>query len=143
MFVLFVTEHKRGQADVIRTGSKLTEPDEHGQRVKDMKRLLAKAEQKIRKLEDKVTDQKQQLREIKALARHEENLAAEREDLKAEITALKAEIGELTRANREHVEKFEMFRAENVRLKAGVKDQKPDKSAAGANLQGLSRLSLP
>ena len=48
---------------MIRTGStqKLTEPDETEQQVKDMKRMLGKAEQKIRKLEDRVADQQQQV----------------------------------------------------------------------------------
>ena len=41
--------------------------------------------------------------------KHEDGLTAEREELKAEIADLKGEIKELTRANREHVEKIEAF----------------------------------
>ena len=124
---------------MIRTGSdrKLTEPSETEQQAKDMKRLLAKAEQQIRKLQEKVADQKQQIRELQAQAKHEDGLAAEREELKAEIADLKGEIKELTRANREHVEKIEALRAENARLKAGAKVQTPSGMAAGADLRGL------
>jgi predicted RNase H-like nuclease (RuvC/YqgF family) len=144
MFVLFTTLSKRGKADVIRTGSnqKLTEPGAPEQQVKDMKRMLAKAEQKIRNLEEKVADQKQQLREFQAQAKHEDNLAAEREDLKSEITDLKGEIRELTRANREQVEKIEALRAENAKLKAGTKVRKPSGMTAGADLRGLLQPSL-
>ena len=123
---------------MIRTGSdrKLAVPSETGQQVKDMKRMLAKTEQQIRKLEEKVADQKQQLREFQSQARHEDGLAAEREELKAEIADLKGEIRELTRANREHVEKIETLRAENVRLKPGAKVQSPSQRAAQADLLG-------
>ena len=128
---------------MIRTGStqKLTEPDETEQQVKDMKRLLAKAEQQIRKLQEKVADQKQQIRELQAQAKHEDGLAAEREELKAEIADLKGEIKELTRANREHVEKLETFRAESARLKAGAKVQNSNGMQTGASLRGLPALS--
>jgi chromosome segregation ATPase len=123
---------------MIRSGSdrKLTEPGEAEQQAKDLKRLLAKAEQQIRKLQEKVADQKQQIREFQAQARREDGLAAEREELKAEIADLKSEIKELTRANREHVEKIETFRAENARLKAGAKVQSPSRVGAQADLRG-------
>ena len=123
---------------MIRTGSdrKLTEPGEAEQQAKDMKRLLAKAEQQIRKLQEKVADQKQQIRELQAQAKHEDGLAAEREELKAEIADLKGEIKELTRANREHVEKIEAFRVENARLKAGAKVPSPSRVGAQADLRG-------
>lgn len=94
------------------SGRKLTQPCEPEQQIKDMKRLLVKAEQQIRKLQEKVADQKQQVRELQAQAKHEDNLAAEREELKAEIADLKGEIRELTRANREQVEKLEALRTE-------------------------------
>ncbi|WP_262298210.1 hypothetical protein [Microvirga sesbaniae] len=123
---------------MIRTGSdqKLTEPGEADQQAKDLKRLLAKAEQQIRKLQEKVADQKQQIRELQAQAKHEAGLAAEREELKAEIADLKGEIKELTRANREHVEKIETFRAENVKLKAGAKVPPPSRVGAQTDLRG-------
>ena len=124
---------------MIRTGStqKLTEPDEPEQQAKDMKRLLAKAEQQIRKLQEKVADQKQQIRELQAQAKHEESLAAEREELKAEVADLKSEIRELTRANREQVEKIEALRAENAKLKADAKVRKPNGMTARADLRRL------
>lgn len=118
---------------------KLTEVDEAEQEAKDMKRLLTRAGQKIRKLEEKVTDQKQQIREIRAQAKHEENLAAEREELKAEIADLKGEIKELTRANREQVEKIEALQAKNASLKAGAKVQLPNRMAAQADLRRSPR----
>ena len=123
---------------MIRTGStqKLTEPSGTEQQAKDMKRLLAKAEQKIRKLQEKVADQKQQIRELQAQAKHEDGLAAEREELKAEIADLKGEIKELTRANREHVEKIETLRVENARLKAGAKVPSPSRVGAQTDLRG-------
>jgi chromosome segregation ATPase len=139
---LFFLRHGSREADqtVIRTGldRKLTEPSEE-QQAKDIRRLLAKAEQQIRKLQEKVADQKQQIRELQSQVKHEDGLAAEREELKAEIADLKGEIKELTRANREHVEKIETFRAENARLKAGAKVQSPSRMAARADLQGLSQ----
>jgi chromosome segregation ATPase len=121
---------------VIRTGSsrKLTAPSECEQHVKDMQRLLAKAEQRIRKLEEKVADQKQHIRELQAQAKHEDSLAAERKELKAEIADLKGEIKELTRANREQVEKIEALQAEITKLKVGVKVQKPNGIQTGASL---------
>lgn len=99
--------------------------------------MLAKTEQKIKKLEGKIADQKQQLRESQTQDKREENLAGEREDLKSEIADLKGEISELTRANREHVEKIEALRAENAKLKAGAKVQKPNGMRIGASLRGL------
>ena len=128
---------------MIRTGSdrKLTEPSEAEQQAKDMKRLLAKAEQQITKLQEKVADQKQQIRVLQAQAKHEDSLAAKREELKAEIADLKGEIKELTRANREHVEKLETFRAESARLKAGAKVQNSNGMQTGASLRGLPALS--
>jgi chromosome segregation ATPase len=124
---------------MIRTGStqKLTEPDETEQQVKDMRRLLAKAEQQIRRLQEKIADQKQQIRESQAQAKHEDGLAAERVELKAEIADLKGETRELTRANREHVEKLEALRAENAKLKIEAKVRKPNGMTAGADLRGL------
>jgi len=124
---------------MIRTGStqKLTEPDETEQQVKDMKRLLAKAEQQIRRLQEKIANQKQQIRESQAQAKHEDGLAAEREELKAEVADLKGETRELTRANREHVEKLEALRAENAKLKIEAKVRKPNGMTAGADLRGL------
>src|SRR3712207_4226221 len=122
---------------MIRTGSdrKLVTPSEPEPQAKDMKRLLAKAEQQIRKLQEKVADQKQRIRELQAQAKHEHGLAAEREELNAEIADLKSEIKELTRANREHVEKIETFRVENARLKAGAKVQSPSRVGAQADLR--------
>ena len=105
------------------------------QQAKDIRRLLAKAEQQISRLRDDVADQKQQFRVLQAQAKHEDGLAAEREDLKAIIADLKGEIKELTRANREHVEKLDTFRAENARLKAGAKVQPPSRMAAQADLR--------
>jgi chromosome segregation ATPase len=124
---------------MIRAGSirKLAEPGEPEQQVKDLKRMLTKAEQKVRKLEDRIADQKQQIRELQAQAKHEENLAAEREELKAEIADLKGEIKEVTRANREHVEKLETFRAESARLKVRAKVQNPNGMQTCASLRGL------
>jgi cell division protein FtsB len=107
------------------------------QQVKDIKRMLAKSERAIWNLHEKIADQKQQIREFQAQAKHEDNLAAEREDLKAEIADLKGEIRELTRANREHVEKIEALRAENTKLKAGSKVQKPNRTGTGVSLQAL------
>ena len=124
---------------MIRTGSdrKLTDTSEPEQQVKDMKRLLVKAEQHVRKLQEKVADQKQQIRVSQAQAKHEEHLAVEREDLKSEIADLKGEIRELIRANREQVEKLEALWAENARLKADAKVRRPNGMTAGADLQGL------
>jgi predicted RNase H-like nuclease (RuvC/YqgF family) len=124
---------------MIRTGSnrKPAEPGMPEQQAKDMKRMLTKAEQKIRNLEEKVADQKQQIREYQAQAKHEDNLAAERENLKAEIADLKAEIRELTRANREQVEKLEALRIENAKLKADAKVRKPSGMTAGARPRAL------
>jgi len=124
---------------MIRTGStqKLIEPDETEQQVKDMKRMLAKAEQQVRRLQEKIADQKQQIRVSQAQAKHEEHLAVEREDLKSEIADLKGEIRELIRANREQVEKLEALWAENARLKADAKVRRPNGMTAGADLQGL------
>jgi len=129
---------------MIRTGSdrKLTEPGEAEEQTKDLKRLLAKAEQQIRKLQEKIADQKQQIRELQAQAKHENGLAAEREELKAEIGDLKSEIKELTRANREHVEKLETFRAENARLKAGAKVASQSRTAAQADLRESTQTLL-
>jgi septal ring factor EnvC (AmiA/AmiB activator) len=131
-------EFKRANQTMIRIGSiqKLTEPDESEQQSKVMRRLLAKAEQQIRKLQEKVADQKQQVRELQTQANHDDGLAVEREELKAEIADLKSEIKELTRANREQVEKMEALRAENARLKAGAKVQSPSRMAAQADLRG-------
>jgi chromosome segregation ATPase len=128
---------------MIRTGSnrKLTETSEAEQQARDLKRLLAKAEQQIKKLQEKVADQKQEIRELQAQAKHEDNLAAEREELKAEIADLKGEIKEVTRANREHVEKLETFRAESARLKVRAKVQNPNGMRTGASLRGLPALS--
>lgn len=123
---------------MILTGSiqKLTEMGEAEQQVKNLKRLLAKAEQKIRKLQEQVMDQKQQIREFRAQAKHEDGLATEREELKAEIADMKGEIRELIRANREQVENLEALRAENARLKAGAKVQSPSNRPTGAVLRG-------
>lgn len=124
---------------MIRTGSDrtLTAPGEAEQQARDMKRILAKAEQKIRKLQNKVADQKQQIRELQAQAKHEDGLAAEREELKAEIVALRSETRELTRANREHVEKVEALRTENAKLKSEARVRKPNGTTTGADLMGL------
>jgi chromosome segregation ATPase len=129
---------------MIRTGStqKFTEPDETEQQVKDMRRLLAKAEQQIRRLQEKIANQKQQIRESQAQAKHEDGLAAERVELKAEIADLKGETRELTRANREHVEKLEALRAENAKLKIEAKVREPNGMTAGADLRGLLQPSL-
>jgi predicted nucleic acid-binding Zn-ribbon protein len=115
---------------MILTGSdrKLGEPQ---QEVKDMKRLLAKSDQRIRKLEEKVADQKQQIRELQAQAKREDGLAAEREELKAEVADLISETRELTRANWEQVEKIGALRTEIAKLKAGPKPQLPSKRDAG------------
>jgi phage shock protein A len=69
---------------MIRAGSPQY-PDETEPQVKDVKRMLAKAEQTIRRLQEKLTRQKQQIRELQAQAKHEENLAAEREALKPKL----------------------------------------------------------
>jgi chromosome segregation ATPase len=126
------------------TGStqKLTEMGEAEQQVKDLKRLFAKAEQKIRKLQEQVMDQKQQVRELQAQAKQEDNLAAERDDLKAEIADLKSETRELIRANREYVEKIEALQTENAKLKADAKIRKPSARTAGADLRELLQPSL-
>jgi chromosome segregation ATPase len=128
---------------MIRTGSdrKLTEMNETEQQARDMRRLLAKAEQQIKKLQEKVADQKQQIRELQAQIKHDDNLAAEREELKAEIADLKSETREMIRANREHVEKLETFRAESARLKAGAKVQKPNGMQADVSFRALPALS--
>ena len=140
---LFFSRHRSREAAqiVIRIGliQRPTEPSETEQQVKDIKRLLAKAEQKIRKLQEKVTDQKQQVRELQAQAKHEDNLAADREELKAEITDLKGEIKELTRANREQVERIEALQAEKARVKAGAKVQSSSRVGAQTDLRGSSQ----
>jgi chromosome segregation ATPase len=129
---------------VITVGStrKLTESSDAEQQLKDMQRMLAKAEQKIRKLQDRAADQKQQIRELQSQVKHEENLASEREELKAEIADLRNETKELIRANREHADKVEVLRAENAKLRAGVKVQKPSGTAASAAPRGLLQPSL-
>lgn len=93
-------------------------------------RTLAKAEQTIRNLQDRIAGQKRHIRDLQGQLRHDEGLAAEREDLKSEIADLKGEIRELTRANREHVEKLQALRAENMKLKAGARARKPNGEAA-------------
>jgi predicted RNase H-like nuclease (RuvC/YqgF family) len=125
MFVL-ITLSKRGKADVIRPGpnQKPTEPGAPERQLKDMQRLLAKAERKIRNLEEEVADQKQQIRAFQ------------------EVSELKGEIRELTRANREQVEKIEALRAENAKLKAGTKVRSPSGMTTGADLVGLLQPSL-
>ncbi len=129
---------------MILTGStqKLTEMGVTEQQVKDLKRLLAKAEQKIRKLQEKVACEKQQVRELQAQAKQEDNLAAERDELKSEIADLKRETRELIRANREHVEKVEALQTENAKLKADAKVRKPSGRAAGADFRELLQPSL-
>lgn len=125
----------KGQLGMPLTGSdrKLGVLGEPQQETKDMKRLLAKADQRIRTLEEKVADQKQQIRELQVQAKREDGLAAEREELKAEVADLTNEIRELTRANREQVEKIGALRTEIVKLKAGPKPQSPSIRAAGAD----------
>jgi erythromycin esterase-like protein len=129
---------------MIRTEStqKPTEPSQPEQQVKDMQRMLAKAEQTISKLQAKVVGQKQQVRELQAQAKHEDNLAAQREELKAEIAALKSETRELIRANREHVEEVVALQTENAKLKADAKVRKPSGRAAGADLPRMLQPSL-
>ncbi|MGO4527325.1 hypothetical protein AB4097_21025 [Microvirga sp. 2MCAF35] len=124
---------------MIRTGSdrKLTMMSEPEQQLKDVKRLLVKAQQQIRKLHEKAINQKQQIRELQGQIKHDDSLAAEREDLKTEIADLKGEIRELTRANHEQVEKLDALRAENARLKVGAKVQTPNGISAGASLRAL------
>jgi septal ring factor EnvC (AmiA/AmiB activator) len=114
---------------MIRTGSNrtLTRTNEIEQQAKDLKRLLAKAEQHIRKLQEKIADQKQQMRGLQAQVRHEDGLAAEREELKAEIADLKGEIKELTRANRERVERLDALQLETGKLKAEAKARRTDR----------------
>ena len=126
------------------TGSnrKLSVLGEPQQGVEDMRRLLAKADQRIRKLEEKVADQKQRVRELNAEAKHEDSLAAEREELKAEVADLKGEIKELTRANREQVEKIAVLQTEIANLKAGPKIQLPSKRAVGVGPRVSARLVL-
>jgi chromosome segregation ATPase len=130
-------DHREAAQIVIRIGliQSPTKPSETEHQVKDIKRLLAKAEQKIRRLQEKVTDQKQQIRELQAQAKHEDNLAADREELKAEIADLRGETRELTRANREHVAKYETLRAENAKLMAEAKARKPNGVSVGAPRQ--------
>ena len=110
-------------------------PDGTEPQVKDVKRMLAKAEQKISRLQERLTHQKQQIRELQAQAKHEDNLAADREELKAEIADLRGETRELTRANREHVAKYETLRAENAKLMAEAKARKPNGVSVGAPRQ--------
>jgi chromosome segregation ATPase len=110
-------------------------PDETEPQVRDVKRMLAKAEQTIRRLQEKLTHQKQQIRELQAQAKHEENLAAERGALKAEIADLRGETRELTRANREHVAQYEALRAVNAKLMAEAKARKPNAVSVGAPRQ--------
>jgi predicted RNase H-like nuclease (RuvC/YqgF family) len=112
-----------------------------GQQAKDLKRLLAKAEQRSRKLEEKIADQKQQIRELQAQTKHEDNLA-ESEELKAEVAELTSETRELTRANREQVEKIEALRAEIAKLKTGSKVQPSNKRAVETDPHVSPRLVL-
>ncbi len=62
--------------------------------------------------------------------------------LKSEITDLKGEIRELTRANREQVEKIEALRAEIAKLRADAKVRKPNGMTAGAEFLGRLQPSL-
>ncbi len=122
---------------MIRKGSlrKLTQPDEVEQQAKDLKRMLAKAEQKVRRLQDRVADQHRQLRELHSQAKQEQNLVAECETLKAEVAELRGETRELTRANREHVAKYETLRVENEKLLAEAKARKSNAVRVGAPRQ--------
>ncbi len=90
---------------------------ESGQHVKDVNRLLIKAERQIKKLQENLANQKQQVRELRAQAKYESDLAAEREELKGEVADLKGEIKELTRANREQAEKIEAFRSSLAKVR--------------------------
>jgi chromosome segregation ATPase len=126
----------------LRSTRNLTEPDQAEQQVKDMKRLLSKADQRIRKLEERVADQKQQIRDLQAQTKHEDNLAGEREELKAEVADLKGEVRELTRANREQVDRIKALRDENGKLKTGPKIQPSNKKAIEADPRVLPRLVL-
>jgi chromosome segregation ATPase len=112
------------------------------QELKDMKRLLAKADQRIKKLEEKVADQKQQIRELQAQAKHEDSLAADHEELKVEVADLISETRELTRANREQVEKIEALRTENGKLKAEFKGRRLKDVGTGAALREMLQPSL-
>ncbi len=129
---------------MLRTGSgeKLIGPGKPEQQPKDLERLLVQAEQKIRKLQQKVTDQKQQIRALQTQAKQDDRLAAEREELKAEIAELRSETRELTRANREHVERAEILRVENARLRAEMKGRKPNGMKAGTSSRAMLEPSL-
>ena len=64
-------------------------------------------------------------------------ITAELLELKAEVTDLKDEVRELTRANREHVEKVEALRTENAKLKSEAKVRKPTGMTPVADLRRL------
>lgn len=144
---LFLQTHgsKKAGQTVTRKGSEqqLAEPAVLEQQAKDMKRLLAKAEHTIGKLQEKLADQKKLVRELQAQAKHETNLAAECEELKSEIADMKGEIRELTRTNREQVEKLEAARMELMKAKATARIPKPTGTAARARPRDYLQPTLP
>jgi hypothetical protein len=68
--------------------------------------------------------------------------ATGRDELKADIADLKSEARELTRANREQVEKIEALQTEIAKLKVAAKVRKPNGMTVGADIRGLLQPSL-
>jgi hypothetical protein len=84
---------------------------------------LDRAGDKILKLQETIKAQRRELREMEA--RIAQLAAAHHDDSRAERDELKNEVRELTRANREHVKRNEMLRAENLKLKAVSNSRRP------------------
>jgi uncharacterized coiled-coil protein SlyX len=84
---------------------------------KSPERLLLQAERRIKKLEAKMAGQQETIRELRGQIRHDDNLAERISELKAEVGELKAEIKEVTRANHDHVSRYEAMRDETLTRK--------------------------
>src|SRR5687768_3375296 len=80
---------------------------------KNAEASLGRSSDKILKLQDTIKAQRRELREMEARIAQLVGRAAHQDDPRAERDELKNEVRELTRANREHVKRNELLKAEN------------------------------